>query len=151
METLASRWKLIFVVGAVAGLAIFVFEPDYNTLQMSSDAEDFRSVLGGDDTRALIANICDMIFALAYGVLGVVAFNRLTSGKVALLGSVLAIGAALADEIENVLVFLNIRSDSLTDGRVDAMTTVGAIKWVLIVAALVWLAALVVRARSRKA
>ena len=48
------------------------------------------------------------------------------------------------------MVFLNIRSTSLTDGRVDAMTTVGAIKWALIVVALLSLAVLVVRARSRK-
>ena len=84
MAFLTARWKLIFLVGAVAGLAIFVSEPDYNTLQMSSDAQDFNRVLGDNDTRALIANVCDMIFALSYGVLGVVAFNKLASGMVAL-------------------------------------------------------------------
>ena len=150
MDRLTSQWKLIFFIGAVAGLAIFVFEPDYNTLQMSSDAKDFNSVLGDNDTRALIANVCDMIFALSYGVLGVVAFNKLASGRTALIGSLIAAGGALADEIENVMVFLNIRSTSLTDGRADAMTTVGAIKWALIVVALLSLAVLVVRARSRK-
>jgi hypothetical protein len=150
MAFLTARWKLIFLVGAVAGLAIFVSEPDYNTLQMSSDAQDFNRVLGDNDTRALIANVCDMIFALSYGVLGVVAFNKLASGMVALIGSLIAVGGAVADEIENVLVFLNITSTSLTDGRVDAMTTVGAIKWVLIVVALLSLAVLVVRARSRR-
>ena len=150
MDRLTSQWKLIFFIGADAGPAIFVFEPDYNTLQMSSDAKDFNSVLGDNDTRALIANVCDMIFALSYGVLGVVAFNKLASGRTALIGSLIAAGGALADEIENVMVFLNIRSTSLTDGRVDAMTTVGAIKWALIVVALLSLAVLVVRARSRK-
>ena len=86
MELLASKWKLIFLVGGVAGLAIFAFMPDYNTLQMSSDAKDFTSTLGDDEGRAIAANICDMIFALSYGVLGVVAFNRLATGKVALIG-----------------------------------------------------------------
>ena len=99
--------------------------PDYNTLQMSSDAKDFASTLGDDEGRALTANICDMVFALSYGVLGVVAFNKLASGRVALLGTLLAVGASLADEIENVLVFLNIKSDSLTNGDVDLMGTFG--------------------------
>ncbi len=122
--------------------------PDYNTLQMSSDAKDFTSTLGDDEGRAVAANICDMIFALGYGVLGVVAFNKLASGKVALIGTLLAVGAALADEIENVLVFLNIRSDSLTNGDVDLMGTFGAIKWTLIVVAIVMLIVVAIRARS---
>ncbi|WP_332642303.1 hypothetical protein [Aeromicrobium sp.] len=150
MELVATRWKLIFLVGGVAGLAIFAFMPDYNTLQMSSDARDFTSTLGDDEGRALIANVCDMVFALSYGVLGVVAFNKLASGGLALLGSLVAVGAALADEIENVLVFLNIKSDSLTNGDVDLMGTFGLIKWVLIVASIVLLIVVAARARSRK-
>lgn len=150
MEFLASKWKLIFFVGGVAGLAIFAFMPDYNTLQMSSDAKDFTNTLGDDEGRALTANVCDMIFALSYGVLGVVAFNKLASGGIALLGTLLAIGASLADEIENVLVFLNITSDSLTNGDVDLMGTFGAIKWALIGAAILLLIVVAVRARSRR-
>jgi hypothetical protein len=150
MELLASKWKLIFLVGGVAGLAIFAFFPDYNTLQMSSDAKDFASTLGDDEGRATAANISDMIFALSYGVLGVFAFDKLASGGVAVLGTLLAIGAALADEIENVLVFINIKSDSLTNGDVDLMTTVGAIKWTLAGAAILMLIVVAVRARSRK-
>lgn len=148
MEPVASKWKLIFLIGAVAGLAIFAFMPDYNTLQMSSDAKDFAGTLGDDEGRAIAANICDMVFALAYGVLGVVAFNKLASGRVALLGSLVAIGAALADEIENALVFLNISSDSLTNGDVDLMGTFGLIKWVLIGVGILLL--IVVAVRSRK-
>lgn len=149
MEFLASKWKLIFLVGSVAGLAIFAFMPDYNTLQMSSDAKDFASTLGDDEGRALTANICDMIFALSYGLLGIVAFDRLASGAVAFGGTMLAVCASLADEIENVLVFLNIKSDSLTNGDVDLMTAVGAIKWTLAGAAILLLIVVAVRARSR--
>jgi hypothetical protein len=146
MELLASKWKLIFLVGGVAGLAIFAFLPDYNTLQMSSDAKDFTSTLGDDEGRALTANICDMIFALSYGVLGVVAFRKLAMpGAIAL-----PIFASLADEIENVLVFLNIKSDALTDGRVDAMTAVGSFKWAFIAATFIALAIALVRARKAK-
>ena len=144
MDSLASKWKLIFLVGGVAGLAIFAFYPDYNTLQMSSDAKDFTSTLGDDESRALTANICDMIFALSYGVLGVVAFRKLAMpGAIAL-----PIFASLADEVENVLVFLNIKSDALTDGRVDAMTTVGSFKWVFIAATFIALLIALVRARK---
>lgn len=150
MELLASKWKLIFLVGGVAGLAIFAFFPDYNTLQMSSDAKDFTSTLGDDDGRALAANICDMIFALSYGLLGIVAFDRLASGAVAFGGTMLAVCASLADEIENVLVFINIKSDSLTNADVDLMGTFGLIKWVLIGASILLLIVLAVRARSRK-
>ncbi len=150
MELLASKWKLIFLVGGVAGLAIFAFMPDYNTMQMSSDAKDFASTLGDDEGRALIATVCDMIFALSYGVLGVVAFNKLASGGVAVLGTLLAVGASLADEIENVLVFTNIKSDSLTNGDVDLMGTFGAIKWALISAGILLLIVVAVRARKAK-
>lgn len=147
MEILASKWKLILLVGGLAGLAIFISMPDYNTLQMSSDAREFARTLGDDEGRAIVANICDMIFALAYGVLGVVAFNTLASGRVALLGSVLAVGASLADEIENVLVLSNITTDSLTNGDVDLMGTFGLIKWILIVVGLLLLLVVAVRAR----
>lgn len=150
MEILVSRWKLVLLVTAIAGVAIFAFYPDYNTLQMSKDAKDFTSTLGDDEGRALAANISDLVFALSYGVLGVIAFNKLTTGKVALTGSLLAIGAALADEIENVLVLLNIKSDTLTNGDVDVMTTVGLVKWVLVIAAIILLISVAVRARSRR-
>ena len=151
MERLVSRWKLILLVTTVAGAAIFAFYPDYNTLQMSKDANDFTQVLGGDSGRATVANLSDMVFALAYGALGVVAFNGLASGTVALNGSMLAVGAALADEIENVLVLLNIHTDSLTNGKVGAMTTVGLVKWMLVGAAIMMLIVVAVRARRSKA
>ncbi len=152
MQRLSSHWKLILVVGAVAGLGIFVSEPDYNTLQMSKDADDFRSVLGDQDTRALVANVFDMVFAACYGVLGVIAFHRLAIGRTALIGSLFAAGAALADEIENVMVMLNITgSDSLSDGAVDAMTTVGLVKWVLVIVAIVLLLVVTLRARRGSA
>ena len=150
MSLLASRWKLVLLVTAIAGAAIFAFYPDYNTLQMSTDAKDFTSTLGDGDGRALAANISDMVFALSYGVLGVIAFNRFATGNVAVVGSVLAIGAALADEIENVLVFLNIKADTLTNGDVDAMTTVGLVKWILVIAAIVLLVIVVVRGRATR-
>ncbi len=148
MELLKTQWRLVLLVTAVAGVAIFAFYPDYNTLQMSKDAKDFTSTLGDDEGRALAANISDLVFALSYGVLGVIAFNRLATGRVALVGSLLAIGAALADEIENVLVLVNIRSDALTDGDVGAMTSVGLVKWVLIIAAIALLIFVAVRART---
>ncbi|MEO6606806.1 MAG: hypothetical protein ABIN55_14480, partial [Aeromicrobium sp.] len=79
MERLASQWKLILLVTAVAGVGIFASYPDYNTLQMSKDANDFASILGDDESRALAANISDMVFALCYGVLGVIAFSKLAT------------------------------------------------------------------------
>ncbi len=42
---------------------------------MSKNANDFRSVLGDQEVRAIIANICNLIFAAGYGVLGVIAFH----------------------------------------------------------------------------
>ncbi|MEO6606031.1 MAG: hypothetical protein ABIN55_10495 [Aeromicrobium sp.] len=150
MERLASQWKLIALITAVAGAAIFAFYPDYNTLQMSNDANDFASILGDDESRARAANLSDLVFALGYGVLGVIAFRRLATGKVALIGALLAAGGALADEIENVLVFLNLRSDSPTNSDVDLMTTFGLIKWVLLIAAIALLIVVVIRGKARK-
>lgn len=150
MQTLQARWKLVLLVTAVAGVCIFAFFPDYNTLQMSSDANDFTSTLGDDEGRATAANLSDLVFALSYGVLGVIAFNKLETGKIALVGSLLTISAALADEIENVLVLLNINSDALTNGDVDAMTTVGLVKWVLVIAAIILLIVVAIRGRATR-
>ncbi len=47
------------------------------------------------------------------------------------------------------MVMLNITgADSLTDGAVDAITTFGLIKWVLIIVAIVLLITLAIRART---
>jgi len=151
MERLASRWKLVLLITALAGVAIFACYPDYNTVQMAKDANDFTSTLGDDEGRAIAANLSDMVFTLSYGLLGVIAFRKLATGNVALIGTLLAAGAALADEIENVLVFLNLKSDSLTNGDVDTMTTVGLVKWVLVIATLALLLAVAVRRRNANA
>lgn len=120
---------------------------------MSADADAFRSLLGDNDTRVFFAGLSDVVFAAGYGLLGVIAFRALAAGLVSTIGTVSIVGSALFDEIENVLVLLNIsRSDSLTDGWVQAMTSVGAVKWALGAAALVLLVIAGVQAlrRSRK-
>jgi hypothetical protein len=147
MKTLASQWKPLVIVIVAAVVAMAVAEPDYNKLQIANSADDFRAILGDHDSRALIAASCDLFLAAGYGLLGIVVFRKLATGKVALLGALLAVATAVLDEIENVLLIINIsRADSVTDGAINAMTTVGVVKWSFAAAAVLMLIVLAVRA-----
>ncbi len=131
------------MITAVAGVAIFVLFPDYVTLQSAPSVDEFLGTLGDEKARASAAALMDLVFAAGYGTLGVIAYAAVTSGVPRALGTAASVGAALADEVENVYVLLNTRhGSSTTPAAIDAMTTAGAVKWGLVVTAVVLLLAL---------
>ncbi len=138
-----SSWKPVLAVTVISGAAIAVIFPDYLSLQTATLVEDFRGALGDSDARASSAAVMDMVFALSYATLGVIAYRAVTAGVPLLIGSLASVGAGLADEVENAMVLLNIRAGTdLKQSGVDAMLTAGSVKWGLVVTAVVLLLAL---------
>jgi hypothetical protein len=147
MKTFASRWGLLLLVTVIAGVAIVVIEPDYNKLQTAKDVAGFKATLDGDRTRALIATCFDFVFAAGYGTLLVAALRAMAPTRtLAVLGTVLALGGAVADELENLLVFTNVgRNGGVNIRWIDLMKLFGTAKTVLLAAALVLLVVLLIR------
>lgn len=140
MQRVTPQWKFLLLMTVVALVGILVLKPDYVALQTADDADAFRRVLGDDQTRAFLAGWCDIVFTFGYGLLGVIGFRALATGRLALAGVLLTVGAAVTDQVENAFVLLNVsRADSTTDAWINAMTAVGVVKIVLFVAALVLL------------
>jgi predicted DNA repair protein MutK len=153
MDRLRANWKWLLLVTVVAFFAIAAFEPDYTKLQTASDADEFRRVLGDNKGGAIGANLSDVVFALGYGLLGVLAFRAVDTTRRGLVGAALIGGGAVADEIENALVFRNlVGSDDTTDAWIDAMRAVGTVKTTLLLLALgAFAGAVIVRAvRNRR-
>lgn len=156
MTWVRGNWKVLLGITIVALVAIQLFEPDYNKLQRALDADAFRRILGDGKGGAIAANVSDFVFAAGYGVLGVLAAQRLGTGARAGFATALVAGGAVFDELENVLVFRNlVGAETTTDGWVDAMRLLGTAKLTLLYLALGALAGLlvlrVVRNRSSRA
>lgn len=138
-----SGLKPVLAITILSGAAIFVAFPDYVDLQSAPSPDEFLGVLGDATPRATAAAVMDLVFSLAYGMLGVLAFAWVASGVPRLIGTIAIVGAALADEVENAFVLLALRDGSdLKASTIDAMSTAGGIKWGLIVTAVVLFLAL---------
>ena len=150
MDWLRAHWVLVAVVTAVSGLAIQLAEPDYTSLQTASDAAEFVRLIDSAG-RAISATLADVVFALAYGTLGVIGLRAHGRGsRLATAATVLVVVGAASDEVENSLVLANIlRRRSLTDGWVDAMQVPGTTKWVAVAGLLVLIGFLVRSALER--
>ena len=124
-------WKPLLVATIAGAVAITVLGPHHNDLQMAADADAFRSFLD-EPGRHLGAALIDVVFAVSYGLLGMVLFRRVGgSTTLARLGTASVVAGAAFDEIENGFLIRNILGrDSLTDGWVDAMQVPGTLKWV---------------------
>ena len=132
----------------VSGAAIWLLEPNYLDLQTASTPDEFLGILGGGQRRAMAAALADMVFALGYAVLGVMAFQHVADGVARGIGMGLIIGAAVADEIENAMVLLAARDGSdVSLSTIDVMGTAGSVKWGLLTAAVVLLMALALQRR----
>lgn len=135
--------KAVLVALVVLGAAIYLSFSDYVSLQSSTTVEQFRGLLGDQDTRASMAAGFDLLFAATYALLGVIAFAAVSAGLPRLIGTVAIIGSAIADEVENTMVLVNIRSGlDIDQSAVDLMTTAGAVKWGLLITAVVLFLAL---------
>jgi hypothetical protein len=146
-----TYWQLLLVVVIAALAGIRLLEPEYNALQTATDAADFRDALDYPG-RAIAAALCDVVFAVGYGLLGIVAFRALGGrSRLATAGVVAIVAGAAFDELENLLVIANIiRRETLTDSWIDAMRIAGVAKWVAILASLALLVALLIFRATRR-
>lgn len=136
-----KRWQVLLLVTVVALIGIQLFEPDYTKLQTADNADAFRIALGDDRGRAIGAALCDLVFAAGYGLLGVMAFRALATGRGALIGVSLIAGAAIADELENLCVLTNLAlGDDRTNGWINVMRAFGYAKNGLLILSLLCLA-----------
>lgn len=136
-------WKPVLVLAVLACAALFVLMPNYVDMQSAPTPAIFRGELGDHERNALLAALADLAFAALYGLLGVIAFDAVATGLLRVIGTVLIVGAAVADEIENVLLMINIgNADTVTQGAVDAVGTAGDVKYVLLAAGIILFLAL---------
>ncbi len=143
-----TSWRPVLALVVVAGAAIWLLEPDYLELQAASTTDEFLGVLGGDRRRAMAAATADVVFALGYALLGVIAYRHVAEGVARWIGTGLVIGAAVADEIENAMLLLAARDGSAVSlSTIDAMGAAGSVKWGLFSAAIVLLMALALQRR----
>lgn len=131
MEQLRARWAVVAVVTAVAAIGIMVAEPDYTNLQLADSAAEFARLLDHPGP-AMLATAFDLLFAVAYGVLGIIGLRAHGRGTaLARWATVAIVVGAASDFLENLLVMANIvQRDTLTDGWIDAMQVPGTTKWI---------------------
>lgn len=135
-------WKPVAIIALGAAVIIWLLFPGYVDLQAAPSPDEFRGVLGGDAGRAIGAAAVDIVFACTYALLGWIAYAHVSAGVPRWIGTGAALGAAAADQIENVLVLMNIQDrSSVTQSALDQMATAGSVKWGLAFTAIVlWLA-----------
>lgn len=145
------RRKLLPVVLVAALLAVTVVSliltnitaPRYNDAQRANNVQDFQTTVSPravEDFR--LAAYFDLVFALGYGLLALVALTWVVkrSGRWSRVGQVVFIGvfvAALFDEAENLALLRNLSNrDSVSESAIDAMTRIGLGKWICVIPAL---------------
>lgn len=128
MERLQEKWwvPLLGVVGFA--LLIYALAPRYTDLQVAGTAAAFRDAAADvSDGRSIGAAVADIFFAMSYFTLGVALTRPLLVSRIGL--GILGIGA-VADFVENTLVGIGVaKGDEVTNGYVDTIRAVGALKW----------------------
>ena len=120
-----------------------VLFPDYVPLQSSASPDEFLGFIGDDDARARAAAIADLVFAVAYPMLGIIAFAAVATGVPRVVGTLAIVGSGIADELENIMVLRNIGAGiDLKQSAIDQMLLAGSVKWGLLVTAIVLFLAL---------
>ncbi len=141
-------WRPILAVLVVSGAAIWLLEPNYLDLQAATTGDEFLGVLGDGRRRAAAAAVADVVFTAGYGLLGVLAFQHVALGVTRGIGMALTIGAAAADEVENVLVLIALHQrGDVSASILGGIGAAGSTKWGLATAAVVLLMALTLQDR----
>lgn len=124
-----GRRRWILVAAALGALcAIWFLGPQYAQLQLSTDAEEFRRIVGDDRGRYIAAGVADSAFSAFYGLLAVAIARQSLASRIG--AGLVFVGAAL-DEVENWLLITNVTAGwTLSDGRVELMRTAGVAKYV---------------------
>ncbi len=148
MERLRARWWAPLIGVAGFSVAILLLAPRYTDAQVAGTAAVFRDAVADvGNGRTIAAALADMLFVVAYFTLAL-ALSR--NNKVSRVGLGVMTVAAGSDMVENTLVILGVaKGDRVTDGFVDAIRAVGAVKWTgVLVGGVVVLAGLFVDRRT---
>ena len=133
----------LLAANLVSLIGIAVTAKDYNDAQCASNVQVFQRVVSPSavgDFR--LAAYFDLVFALSYGLLALIAFSwfvkhtgrRNGAGQVGCLGVFVA---ALFDEVENLTLLRNLSNrNSVSESAIDAMTRIGLAKWICVIPSL---------------
>ena len=135
MRTL-RRWRWTLLGAAIVALgAIWLLGPKYTQLQLATDAEEFRRIVGDERGRYIAAGATDVAFAALYGVLALAIARPPFASRI---GAWLVLRGAAFDEVENALLIANVSAGvQLSDARVELMRSAGVAKYVAIAAGVV--------------
>jgi hypothetical protein len=130
------RWRTPLVVAAVVALgAIWLLGPRYTQLQLATDADTFRGIVGDERGRYIAAGVSDVAFAAFYGLLALAIARPPLASRV---GAWLVLAGAAFDEAENTLLIAGVAAGpALTDGRVELLRNAGVAKFVAVIAGVV--------------
>ena len=145
-----TRWRWPLGIAAVVALVVnWLLGPRYTQLQLASDAEQFRRVVGDDRGRYMSAGFADVVFAVFYGLLALAIAGRSLASRA---GAWLVLVGAACNQVENALLIANVSAGmDLTDGRVELMRMAGVAKYVAITGGLLlYVGAWVLERRRRR-
>ncbi len=149
MRRLAGwRWPLAAVAIAALG-AIWLLGPKYVQLQLASDADEFRRIVGDERGRYISAGVADVAFAASYALLALASARPPLASRI---GAWSVLAGAASDEVENALLIANVLAGmDLSDSRVELMRAAGVAKYVAITAGVVlYVGAWVIDRRRRR-
>lgn len=174
---LAPRWWVLFVLGLAMSIVFAVLGGNFVRIQVASDLDEVARLVGDDGaTRYRWLAIFDLAYAAVYGLFGLSLVSLVrrwgdgetfgaTLRRIGSVGGGFLVCGALFDELENVQLLRILTSEPLRaartgpvdrdladegDGLVQLMTTLGSVKWALVVlGAVLVLGAFAVRALTR--
>lgn len=135
MERLRKLWWIPLITTVLCSLAIVTLAPRYAAAQTANDAAGFiKEVADAGKNRTSAAGVADMAFCVSYFTLGIalVRSSWLTKLGAALIGL-----GAIADITENATVISGARrGKAMTNEHMDAIRSVGTVKWAFVIAGL---------------
>ena len=131
IEQLRRRWPFVLATALVALTAMQFLEPHYNQLQTASDAAGFRDAVSAP-WRAVATTVVDDVFAIGYGLLGLIGLHEAFGPSAARRSAAVAIVASTTfDIIENAILAGNLaRRHTITDAWITVMRVPGTLKWI---------------------
>jgi hypothetical protein len=145
-----TRWRWPLATATIVALgAIWMLGPKYTQLQLASDADAFRRIVGDERGRYLGAGVADVAFAALYGLLALAIARTPLASRI---GAWLVLAGAAFDEAENALLIASVTAGrSLSDGRVELMRTAGLAKYLAITAGVIlYVGSWVIERRARR-
>lgn len=124
------------ITTALCSLAIVTLAPRYAAAQTANNAAGFiKEVADAGKNRTSAAGVADIAFCISYFTLGIALVRESVFTR---LGAFFIGMGALADITENASVIAGARRGSeMTNQQMDAIRSVGTVKWAFVIAGLV--------------